>query len=76
MAMSSGTVGKCDQAQAAQVGRLVVGREGTGKQGLRIEHFEIVKMRLTVLITQRCRVWLIIDQDRKMYDCFVLPRVA
>src|SRR5215831_8372294 len=76
MALGSGAVGKFDQTQAAQVGRLVIRREGAGKQGLCIEHFEIVKMRLTVLVTQRCRVWLVVDQDRKMHGCFVLPRVA
>ena len=76
MAIGSGAVGKFDQTQAAQVSRLVIGREGAGKQSLRIEHFEIVKMRLTVLVTQRCRVWLVIDQDRKMHGCFVLPHMA
>src|SRR4030095_9126874 len=61
MAISSGAVGKFDQTQATQVGRLVIGRERAGKQSLRIKHFEIVKMRLTVLVAQRCRGWLVID---------------
>src|SRR5438874_8347614 len=51
MAVSSGAVGKVDQPQAAQVRRLVVGREGTGKQSLRIEYCEIIEVRLAVLVT-------------------------
>ena len=40
------------------------------------QRFEMVKTRLMVLVTQRCRVRLAIDQDYKIHSCFVLPQVA
>src|SRR5919108_4409906 len=73
MTISSGAVGKCDQTQAAQVSRLVVGGKGTGKQGLGVERFRIIEMRLTVLVTQRCHVGLVIDQDGEMHHRLRMP---
>src|SRR5919106_3428692 len=73
MTIGRGAVGKFDQTQAAQVSRLVVGGKGTGKQGLGVEHFQIIEMRLTVLVTQCCHVGLVIDHDGEMHNCLRMP---